>query len=338
MIFFHKNSFAYTLLAGLLFPLGSCQTETEYEYVTENARYPYKEITTFSIKAGDLNLAAAVAGEEVTVYWPYTVDLPATIAPVITVSEKATIQPASGATVPFEDGVKYTVTAQDGGTTTYTLKVIVNQPEISIPQEDVTSIAIFGGTLDIRGQNFMMDKSKNKVFLIDKVGVETELSIYTIDDLLGTGFGTNIGANIPAEGVSIDTGSYRVKVISGARTVVTPEPWARVRYAFPTFTPIESSLTVQAGETFTLTGQNFRLLSDGRLKKTEQGTDFVDVELVEFTLTSATYRISAHTPAGEYFIFQPGITDTMTRTFEYSNLLHAWPNVHPTIIVTSEPE
>jgi hypothetical protein len=43
MTSFYKNSFAYTLFAGILLALGACQTETEYEYVTQNARYPYKE-------------------------------------------------------------------------------------------------------------------------------------------------------------------------------------------------------------------------------------------------------------------------------------------------------
>lgn len=51
-----------------------------------------------------------------------------TLAPVVVVSDKASVNPASGTpSDKFEQGVAYTVTAEDGSTKVYTAKATVSQ-------------------------------------------------------------------------------------------------------------------------------------------------------------------------------------------------------------------
>ena len=49
------------------------------------------------------------------------------LVPVITISEKATVDPASGMPVDFTNPVTYTVTAEDGSQATYVVTITVDQ-------------------------------------------------------------------------------------------------------------------------------------------------------------------------------------------------------------------
>lgn len=319
---------AIALLPCLFLAVVAC--DTEYE----DAPYPFKDITTFSVVAEDTHLSAAVAGNQIVLYWPHTLAQPATISPQITVSENAAITPASGTAVPFQDGLTYTVTAQDGTTAVYTLKLIMNQPEITLSEEEDYRIA-FGGLLDIRGANFLLDSIQNEVYLIAQNGTETQVPVYALADASGSGFASNIQVSIPAENATaIDTGWYKIKIRSGARSKTSSRALVYVRYPYPDFDNVTTSISVKRGETITLTGQSFRQLGDARIWVQDGSENFYDIGLISHTLTTVTYRIPDTVPAGEYFTILPGITDIVSGEFSYSYELYSFPNIHPLLIVT----
>jgi hypothetical protein len=92
-------------------------------------------ILSFSI-AGSLG---CINGNDISVTLPYTADITA-LAPLITVSGGATVNPASGQTVDFKDPPAFTVTASDGSSRIYTVRVILTG---AVPQGGLTLIDAF---------------------------------------------------------------------------------------------------------------------------------------------------------------------------------------------------
>jgi Domain of unknown function (DUF5018)/Domain of unknown function (DUF6242) len=66
------------------------------------------------------------------------------LTPTIVVSENARVSPASGTTVNFTNPVKYTVTAEDGGTQTYTVTVVSPDKQINSFKFEALSPAVVG--------------------------------------------------------------------------------------------------------------------------------------------------------------------------------------------------
>ena len=87
-----------------------------------------KTITSFVIdsKAGTLNEGAHTIG----VTLPESTNV-TTLSPVIEISDKATVLPASGASQDFTNPVTYTVTAEDGSSQEYVVTVSVEIPVVS---------------------------------------------------------------------------------------------------------------------------------------------------------------------------------------------------------------
>ena len=89
-----------------------------------------KDITGFTLKGVDGTINES--SQTITVDLPYAVDTDITaLAPEITVSALAAVNPASGAAQDFTDPVVYTVTAEDGSTKTYTVTVTVEQLKLT---------------------------------------------------------------------------------------------------------------------------------------------------------------------------------------------------------------
>ena len=89
-----------------------------------------KDITRFTIKGVDGTINES--SQTITVDLPYAVDTDITaLAPEITVSALAAVNPASGAAQDFTNPVVYTVTAEDGSTKTYTVTVTVGQLKLT---------------------------------------------------------------------------------------------------------------------------------------------------------------------------------------------------------------
>jgi hypothetical protein len=88
-----------------------------------------KRILSFTVTVGEEAVEGAIneTAHTITLALPEGAGVTA-LTPVITVSEKATVSPASGAVQDFTDPVIYTVTAEDATTQAYTVTAVVVLP------------------------------------------------------------------------------------------------------------------------------------------------------------------------------------------------------------------
>ena len=105
-------------------------SQAEYSVVVIVKAESGKKILSFRFE--DIDIEADIDEDLKTVEatMPLGTDVTA-LVPVITVSEKATIDPASGVSTDFTNPVTYTVTAEDGSQALYTATVTVEEPIIN---------------------------------------------------------------------------------------------------------------------------------------------------------------------------------------------------------------
>lgn len=148
------RSLPFTLLCLLLLWAVSCKDKTP-----EPVKSAEKTITTFAFNGLSPTVSAAIDGAAITATVPVGTNLSA-LVPTITLSAAATVSPASGVAQNFSSPVTYTVTAEDGTTSTYTVTV-------SIQGVSITSFAPAtggAGTLVvINGLGFSGVSTDNKV-------------------------------------------------------------------------------------------------------------------------------------------------------------------------------
>lgn len=99
---------------------GSTQVYTVTVSVNESSA---KDISAFVFAGLDPEVEATIDGTNIMATVPFGADL-TTLAPTITVSPEATVDPASGAVQDFTEPVVYTVTAEDGTTKEYTVTIM----------------------------------------------------------------------------------------------------------------------------------------------------------------------------------------------------------------------
>ncbi len=306
-----------TVLLACWMIAGACSKEKV------DAPYPYHELKTFKVVAatGD-TIQAAVADGSIILYWPFDEPVPATITPLITVSDKATVSPASGTAIAIKDSVSYVVTAQTGAAAAYKLRVIVNQPELQI-NSGSDMVGQLGANLSIGGITYLIpDVNVTSAYLVSAKGEETKCTI--------NGF-TELGANDYALEMAtpdVDTGSYKLKVISATKTVTSDKAFVKVIYPLPSVVAPTAAITVKRGQTFTLNGSNMRGMLAGRARLTG-GQVYYDLELAEFDLTSVTYRIPADFPLGNYNLLHAAF-----RNYQGVTVYVRAGTINPVLIIT----
>jgi hypothetical protein len=129
--FFTAEGVTYTVTA---------EDGTAKTYTARATRTPYTEkgIVSFTVDG----TAWAVNGSDITYVYPAgTVET--LLTPVITLSPGATVNPPSGASQNFftEQGVTYTVTAEDGTTQTYTVKATI---QVQISEQNWVVVPRYG--------------------------------------------------------------------------------------------------------------------------------------------------------------------------------------------------
>ncbi|MBR4147102.1 MAG: DUF5018 domain-containing protein [Bacteroidales bacterium] len=87
-----------------------------------------KEILSFRLENPDVEAVIDEELKTVTVLLPYGTDVTA-LVPDIIISDKATIEPASGVATDFTHLVTYTVTAENGSQTNYLVLIEIEAPE-----------------------------------------------------------------------------------------------------------------------------------------------------------------------------------------------------------------
>lgn len=251
----------FYILATLVILLFSCKKEYP--------DYPYADLQQFIIKDAKGNdLKAAIRGQEIILYWPPFQEVPDSISPITVVSERAAISPVSGKKVPFNNATSYTVTAQNGITKQYKLKLALNQLK---PELSMVSSALVGTSFALSGDFFIPDTARTKVFLIDSEGKDIQLrNIISINQL-------NIWFYLP----ELEAGSYKVKMTSGIHTVMVKTELAITYSASPSldnsFVKYPTALK-KAGEyqyritgtpVSKITGIRMKLLSDNSFHEVE---------------------------------------------------------------------
>ena len=83
-----------------------------------------KEILSFAFNDLTPAVQGSISGSAITATVPFGTDVTG-LVPTVTLSEEATVSPASGAAQDFSNPVTYTVTAEDGSEATYTVTVTV---------------------------------------------------------------------------------------------------------------------------------------------------------------------------------------------------------------------
>ncbi|RPD42482.1 hypothetical protein [Chitinophaga barathri] len=180
----------------------------------------------------------------ITIYIPFYRQL-VVLEPEITVPEGATVTPVSGTLIEdlldvFRNGrdIKYTVTAKDGSKRTYTLRIVVQQPDLVLDElSTATDIAEF--TIDTRlaydaihikltGSGFMEENELMKMVLVDETGRELSpigLSTTNVGNIHLI-IGSITKFTDPQEPVlqELKTGLYKIKVYSYGKNATTKFP------------------------------------------------------------------------------------------------------------------
>lgn len=297
--------------------IGACSKETV------QAPYPYNELKTFQVVtgAGD-TIPAAISNGSIILYWPFDHPLPDSIAPLITIAEHARVLPASGARVSLKDSVSYVVTAETGAKATYRLRVVVNQPDLLI-NDETDVVGRLEASTDIGGITYVIpDTTFTAVYLVSGTGAATKCVINSFTELGANEYAVNIAT--PA----VDTGSYKLKIVSGVETLTSERDYVKIIYPFPTVNSVTTAFMLKRGETFTLTGANMRGMVAGRARLTG-GQTYYNLELVAFDLGSVTYRIPADFPVGNYNLLHAAFRNYLGATV----YLRAG-TINPVLIIT----
>lgn len=212
---------------------------------------PYTDMLSFSLKdAKGETLKAAIEDGKIIVYWPPQQALPATITPEFSIAEKAKVSPASGTAVPFSDQTSYTITAENGATSTYKLKVVVNSPIplltgiYGIQTYNSKVFAIPANPITVTGDFFDAAEGKTKMTLLGANGQEVEARISNV---------TEVGAEAYPE---VPLGNYKgVKVTVNGKSVTHLQEFAVIADTKPNLpaTTIQQPVTLKQGELLTIT-------------------------------------------------------------------------------------
>lgn len=229
------------MAAGVvLLVLGSCKKN----YV--DAPTPFNRITSFMVAYGEDKLKAAVSGDSIVVYWSGFKAVPDSVAPVITISENATISPASGQKIALKSGVRYTVTAQDSSKANYTLYLKVYQDEPVVTTHRFSFNVQSGWRID-GFTHLIPDTSLTRLYAINATGQEIPIPLTTMD-------ATTVYTQ-PVPITLTDTGYYKLKLVNNTYTVYSADSTVKV-YARPAITSFSPDKG-KPGDEVTITGEYF---------------------------------------------------------------------------------
>jgi hypothetical protein len=152
-----KVSISFIIMTILL-ALSSCQKESSE-----------KEILSFRFVSPDIE--ASIDGKNIVATVPFDTDV-TNLVPIISVSDKATVNPASGVPQDFTQPVSYTVTAKDGSQAVYSAIVIVKAKS---SEKRILSFRF--ASMDL---NATIDESTNEIKATVPMGTDVSALVPTI--------------------------------------------------------------------------------------------------------------------------------------------------------------
>ncbi|WP_293787851.1 hypothetical protein [uncultured Pedobacter sp.] len=291
---FTFNSY-YLLILCVVIIFGACKKQYE--------DYPYADILSFTIKDAQGNLLKAVVdGQNLIIYWPSGQEVPDHIVPAIVVSEKATVSPASGQRIAFNEGAKFVVTAQNGTSKEYLIKKIINQPLLKINISSGVlvynnkSFVNRGSNINVTGDNILAGKDQTSAFLVNTANsTERKIAISSITPI-------SLSALVDA---AVPDGNYQLKIISGQRSVLFQRTFG-VSNGRPAITPVELStikLTLKTGEEFVLSGENRIELVNQFAIRHVATKQMYNLIIKETKAGELTLKVPEDLPAGNYDLY-----------------------------------
>ncbi len=258
--------------------------------VTVAAKLPYNQLTSFSVPVpGEDSLLASVREDTIYVYWPSYISLPDSAAPSLQVSKNATVSPASGKNIHLQDNLTYNVTAENGDKAVYHLKLVINQALPVFSVQTAGSGYRLGAGIVLTSSYLVPDTSLTHFFLIDKNNNSTPVSKTSGLSVTGA------TVTVPS---SLDTGMYRINVVSAWRSYTTSD-LIFINYPNPVITWTRAGVSLHRGDTLIVTGTNFRAVTGVSLVSTATGGNNA-VELVSYAIDSMIIKIPDDFPSGTY--------------------------------------
>lgn len=274
----------------------------------------YTQIESFTFKDTQNNaISAAVTDDTILITWSSYMALPETIKPDIVLGTEASINPASGAEVPFKDGTSYTVTSKAGTTKKYTLKIDIRQKEPKSWTFESGDFLTKGfiqnmtnaGSSSTSIDNLWLSLKDTRVYFVAATDQKTE---YTAEIVyLGTG-GTSLFTNYGVYYFLPDNmplGKYDMRIKNGAYILQNTSVNNRfkVEIAEPDYFSVErygSPVEKQAGETFEIRGGMLNTITAAVVYNNKTKTVTYPIEIVSLTPYRALLKIPSGIPAGIY--------------------------------------
>lgn len=258
---------------------------------------PKSSITTYKVvNLPDTVIYGAIdqIDKSITVYIPYFYNL-TVIDPEISVSDGASI---TEKVEPFLIGaanVKYTVKGSDGTSTTYTVKVVgQNPPSLTISWADDTDTETSPSRyLPTVIGDFHSSNSGGVKTTITHAKTGKVITLLS-PSIAPSGNNYSLSAQIPADA---DTGSYSVKVNFLGNTATLNKP-LHIKYIQPGV--VMTYQEVKQGENITFLADQSIFINLKSVKVTVNNSTY-DLPIVSYTPQTMTLKIPDNFPVGDYF-------------------------------------
>ncbi len=144
-------------------------TKADYKVMVSRTKFSGKDILTFTFADFSPAIVAKIdpATKTITATVPATADL-TKLKPTITLSDRATVNPASATVVDFSKALNFTVTAEDAGTQVYAVTVV---KEVVVSPNDNVTVFIANQV----GEALAIDAVKGTLKWKDKVNLRADI-------------------------------------------------------------------------------------------------------------------------------------------------------------------
>ena len=159
-------------------------TKVNYQITVSRTKFSVKDITEFSFADFSPAIVAKIdaATKTITATLPSTADLNK-LKPTIKISDRATVNPATGTVIDFSKAVNFTVTAEDASTQVYAVTITKEAPPVVVTGLFPTSITYIDNPLQVSVLKTVNYTWANGVLtkLIEKKGTSTIEKVFTRD-------------------------------------------------------------------------------------------------------------------------------------------------------------